>query len=332
MKQKRTYSLTAKERKAKRMAEENKSARKSNAKANDVKPTVETRESAEKAMAQSQKRSRLTAIIIGGAACLAVLLIVIALIVPAIMYAVNPYRGYDKVIARFDLSNDMVLEYIIDEDEYDTAATNFIFLAENKFFDNTVFYDAQNGWLRFGGYEAQPQSNASSDFSRTHHRGDSLSYCESFSALANSKFDRATYKFGYRLRADSGGTETRVVEQLGALTFRYSDTATEFQFNYGISNNETVSGDLTNIPCTMVGRALNDETIANLKTVAATGAANNSLTSGYKWRPPTPDILIRSVKVYNLDSSKWKNFDFISYMSDNDKSGSRRYTSWIVRV
>jgi len=333
LKQKRNYSLTAKERKAKRMAAENKAARKIvSADNKSAARAVASREDAEKAMVMSQKRSRLNAIVVGGVTCLAILILVVALIVPAIMFAVNPYRSYGKVVARFDLSNGMTLEYEIDEDEYDTAATNFIFLAKNKFFDNTVFYDAQNGWLRFGGYEAQPQTNASSDFSRTHHRGDSLAYCESFSALASARFDRAAYKCGCRLRADSGGTDSRLTDKVGTLTYRYGDTSTEFQFNYGLTNDETVSGDMSDIQCTMVGQALNDETISNIKSIASLASANTSITSGYKWRPPTPDIMIKSVRLYNLDNSKWKNFDFISYMSGNDKSGSRRYTSWIVKV
>lgn len=284
--------------------------------------------SAEAEMAAAQKRSKRSAIIVGCVVALAVLLIIVALIAPVIMFVVNPYRGYDDVIARFKLSNGMELEYVIDEDEYDTAATNFIFLATNKYFDNTVFYDAQGGWLRFGGYVDQPRdSNSSTDYGRTRHRGDSADYCKSFDALPNKRFSRVTDKFGYRLRPDSGGQAENLLSQLGALTFR-TDTATEFQFFYG-DNSETVPTDISQIPCTMVGHALNTKTIKNIQAISATAKLNNMISSGYRWKPPTPSIKIESVKVYNLESSKWADFDFLTYISGNDSSGSRRYTSWV---
>lgn len=334
-KQKRTYSLTAKERKAKRAAAEKK-------KGSLIEPQNSEElsvEAQEQAMVVARKRSKRTTVIIGVTVGVAVLLILTAVLVPVILFAVNPYYGSKTVMARFDLSNGMELEFVIDESEYDTAATNFIFLAENKFFDNTVFYDAQNGWLRFGGYVAQPESNSSSDFSRTHHRKDSTEYCARFKALASSKFQRETYKFGYRLRADSKGTEQRLLNQEGVLAFLYSDTATEFQFSYrDQATNQVISlgsnGNQTtyDLVPTMVGHAYNDKTIENLKTIAATAKVNENISTGYQWRPPTPDIMIETVKIYNLDSAKWRDMDFIAYMNGNDSNGSRRLSSWVGSV
>ncbi|MCX4314942.1 MAG: hypothetical protein OSJ83_13960, partial [Clostridia bacterium] len=83
---------------------------------------------------------------------------------------------------------------------------------------------------------------------------------------------------------------------------------------------------------TMVGRALNDKTLQNIKAIAATAQLNAGMTTGYMWRPPTPDTMINSVKIYNLDGVKWKNFDFISYMRENDSSGQRRLSQWIGTV
>lgn len=337
MKNQHDYSLTAKERKAKRAAENNKTTikpvkatpatGKRKHSARRVKPVAP--ETPEQAMIRSQKHAKRSALILGGVIAVAVILIVVALLAPVIMYIVNPYRGYDDVIARFRLSNGMVLEYVIDEDEYDTAATNFIFLAKNGFFDNTVFYDAQGGWLRFGGYDDQPTdgSSSASSYERTHHRAHSESYCKNFTALATSRFRRVTDKFGYRLRADTNGKSENLIKQLGALTFRYNDTATEFQFYYG-DMAENVPGDINSIECTMVGYALNNDTIRNIQAIQATAADNNKISTGYKWRPPTPSIKIESVKVYNL-GKKWDDFDFLSYMDGTDKNNNRRLVNWI---
>ena len=331
MKQKRNYSLTAKERKQKRMAEQNKHY---DGKTQVSKPKVEQKSdapvlSAEAQMAKSQTRSKRSTLIVGCVVGVAILLIIAALIAPVIMYTVNPYRGYDDVIAKFTLSNGMELEYVIDEDEYDTAATNFIFLATNKYFDNTVFYDAQGGWLRFGGYVDQPLSNSTSDYTRSNHRSDSEDYCDKFTALPSSRFERVTYKFGYKLRIRSEDKNDNLVKQLGALTFR-TETSTEFQFYYG-DFAETVPNDINGIECAMVGHALNDKTIKNIQAIRRTAALNSHLSDGKLWKPPTPNIKIESVKVYNLNSSKWADFDFLEYLSGKDSDGQTRYSSWNVK-
>ncbi|MDE6029406.1 MAG: hypothetical protein K2F90_03695 [Clostridiales bacterium] len=328
MKQKRNYSLTAKERKQKRMAEQNKQA---DGKSYVSKPTVEQKSaapelSAEAQMAKSQTQSKRMTIIVGCVIGVAILLIIAALLAPVIMHVVNPYRGYDDVIAKFTLSNGMELEYVIDEDEYDTTATNFIFLANNKYFDNTVFYDAQGGWLRFGGYVDQPLSNNTSDYKRSNHRSDSEDYCKGFGALPNNRFSKVTEKFGYRLYTRPDDRNDNLVKQLGTLTYR-TDTATEFQFYYG-DYTETVPTNISNIECAMVGHALNEQTKKNLKSIRAMAAINSHLSDGYLWKPPTPNIRIESVKVYNLNSSKWADFDFLKYLEGKDSDGNQRYTSW----
>lgn len=327
MKQKRSYSLTAKERKQKRMAEQNKRAGRVTASSGADKEEAPLALSPEAQMALNQKRSKRSAIIVGCVISVAIALIIVALIAPVIMFIVNPYRGYDDVIAKFKLSNGMELEYVINEKEYDTAATNFIFLANNKFFDNTVFYDAQGGWLRFGGYVAQPTSTSSTTFERSNNRIYSNDYLKAFTALPNNRFDNLTNKFGYRLRVTSKKSSDSEMRQLGALTFR-SDTSTEFQFFYG-DNAETVPNNINILECAMVGHALNQQTIKNIQIISSKAALNTNLDStGYLWKPPTPNIMIESVRVYNLNSSKWSDFDFLTYLSGNDSSGSRRYTSW----
>jgi len=337
LKDKRIYSMTARERKAQRRAAE-KSAQKNDA------GQPQTLQSAEQAMAASQTRSRRSAVVIGVIVGAAVLAILLALLIPVIALLVNPYSKYDSVIARFKLSNGMVLEYEIDEEKYDTAATNFIFLAKNGYFDNTVFFDAQSGWLRFGGYDAQPVSttiSSTSSYDSTHHRSDNKAYCAAFKALPTSRFkdENVSYKFGYKLRVDNHSDKQELLKA-GVLTYLYSDTSTEFQFLYDKDNMTNLvrrrdgSGNLSaeTFEVTMVGYALNDKTINNLSAIAATAADNDRITNGYLWKPPTPNIYIDSVKVYNLSRSKWRNFDFIDYMNGTDSSGRTRLSGWTGKL
>lgn len=330
MKEKRTYSLTAKERKQRRIKNE--------PKVREVSDGAEANASATEATASAKKPSP---VFLAITIAVAAVLILVGVLVPVIMYIVNPYRGYSDVIARFKLSNGMTLEYVIDEDQFDIACTNFIFLAKNGYFDDTVLFDAQNGWVRFGGYDEQPSvaPGSTNDYSRTHHRAQSEEYCKSFSALPNEKFDKVLNKFGYKLRADKGGETPSLIEEIGSLTYLYSDTSTEFQFAYkkGATDNITrISSDgkpsSDTLEATMVGHALNDETVENLKKIAETAVRNDSITFGFQWNPPTPDIRINQVKIYNLDEEKWKDFNFIEYMNGEDAAGRRRLSGWTGQV
>lgn len=286
-------------------------------------------------MLENQVKSKRSAAVIGAVIAVSVVLILCGLLIPVLAYTANPYRRYDDVIARFKLSNGMELEYVIYEKQYDTAATNFIFLAKNGYFDNTVFYDAQEGWVRFGGYESQPSSGDG----QKHHHSDNEEYCASFDALPSDKFDKVINKFGYRLRADNGGENAALLDDIGVLTYLYSDTNTEFQLSYkeqATDNITVLSADGSrssgSLKSTMVGRALNDETIDNLVEISKLASVNTSITYGYLWMPPTPDIRIKSVKVYNLDKEKWKKFDFIEYMSGDDGAGRKRLVGWTGKV
>lgn len=304
-------------------------------------------------MAASQKRSKQTAVIVGAVVAVAIVLIIVALIAPVIMYLINPYRDYKHVIARFELSNEMVLEYVIEEDEYDIAATNFIFLAKNGYFDNTVLFDAgdplQNtdGWVRFGGYEKQPSvwEGGSSNYNSTKHHAQNKTYCKNFKAISNKWFpDNVCNKFGYDLNADKNGQSADRLDDIGVLAYLYDKTSTEFQMSY----KEKPSNDATQIvsgtsgttyqpyelKSTMVGYALNNKTIENLKKIAATAKTTeqSTTTSGIIWCPPDPTIYIRTVKIYNLDGKKWDNFDFISYMTNPRSDGTTRYSGWTGKI
>lgn len=319
---KRTYSLTAKERKQKR----------ADVKTTDKKTPEANVADQEAAMLVAQKKSKNNAVVIGSVIAVSVVLILVAILAPVIAYLVNPYRDNQNVIARFNLSNGMTLEYVIEEKDYDTAATNFIFLAKNGYFDNTVFFDAQKGWLRFGGYDAQPTiTGANNDYDKTKHRSRSYEYCSKFNAIPNSAFvyddkDNMLDKFSYKLRPDDKGTNASLLGHIGVLAYLYSDMSTEFEFAYAANATNDIetlnsSGNIstTDLEATRVGFALNDQTIENLAAIAETAQLNTNISSGYRWRPPTPNIYIESVKVYNLDGSKWKNFDFINYMNSNGK-------------
>lgn len=311
------YSLTARERKEKRRAEQEKKRDKNLSKRTEKEDAFVV---VERDFAKTQKLCKNNAIIVFVSVILAIVLFSTAVLVPLILYKVNPYIDMKNPVAVFRLSNGMELEFEIDETNYVIGATNFIFLARNGFFDGTIFFDAQDSWVRFGGYES-----VSSD------RTDSVEYCNSFKAIPISLFGddnpSALNKFGYGLKSDNGsnnsggndGTNTNLLSDIGVLAFLYSDSATDFQICAGDGGHsnvvQTVSGGTQTFEPSMIGRALDDTTIENIKSIYGTAADTSPVTTGVKWLPPTPNIRINKVTVYNLDNSKWRNFDFYDYMN-----------------
>lgn len=305
MAKKRSYSKTASERKASRVkqvpaAEEERES------------TFTEREESACAVKKANKRS---AAIIFVAVILAVVLFSVAVILPVALYLYNPYSNGKNPVARFELSNGMTLEYEIYEDAYEIAATNFIFLAINGYFNNTVIFDAQDGYVRFGGFETT-----------TTHRSDNEAYCRAFKAISSDEVEKPTDKFGYKMYNDNGsrnegglnGTDSNMLKSDDILTFLYNDFSTEFQFSVEKNHTDRVQIASTSsttsyqtLEPTMLGRALNDKTKENVKEIYALRENNSSVTSGLMWTPPIPTITINRVRVFNLDGKKWNNFNFI---------------------
>lgn len=223
----------------------------------------------------------------------------------------NPY-------AIIKLSNGMELEFDIWEKECPNAATNFIYLAEIGYFDGTVIFDAQGGWVRLGGWETENGAAI--------HRGDSN---EKFLSGIVRKEDRQNNKFGYRLKEDTA--KSNYWDTAGVLSFCYERSATEFQIatsgNQSLTIPDDADGDWKVAPFAM---ASNAETIDNINAIAALALDDSgNFTHDYYRAPLDEDklITIKSVKVRRKYAQKWKSFDFNDWIYDEEDGSSRRY-SW----
>lgn len=293
---KKNYSMTAKERKAMRAPE----------------PIDErTPEEIEaEARAAADKRKRRNRILLGCLICvLAAALIALAVILP-ILAARNKYSYVKNPVAVIELDNGMTMRYEIFEDSCPVAATNFLFLAKVGYFDGTIIFDSQNSWVRFGGFTGTA--------SKAHRMND-----EEFCAKVSGLNERGTppSKFKYRLKQDTSKDATGLLGQKGVLTFLRQDTATEFQVA-AIDNAQTdVPGTSSYRNMTAVGRALDDETLANIAAITALNRLTKDESEHSVWRAPYIGedtgklIRIKKVKLYNMSKSKWKHFNFETYMS-----------------
>ncbi|MCI8613021.1 MAG: hypothetical protein HFE48_04915 [Clostridia bacterium] len=232
-------------------------------------------------------------------------LIVIAIVLP---FSCGEYRFIDNPVAKIELSTGDVLEFELYEDTCPIAATNFIFLARNKFFDNTIVFDNQQGWVRFGNYK-----------SMTEYVSQDKEYCEKLPGFSEGHKDN---KLGYRLRSDSSDDAKRYMEE-GMLVFNYNQSSNEFF----ISSDKNLQTRLDNINYepTVVGRYLNDKTLAAVKRIA--NMESNPSSPHSRWRNPIPVVVIKKVSIYNVDKAKWKDFGFEKYM-ETAYNGSSAISGW----
>lgn len=297
---KRAYSLTKKERKARQAMQKEQSV----AVAQNEKETAEVDAALAKddTVASEEhvaKVERKTVLIITAVILAAVILITTAILLPILFTTVYRYRDVQNPVARMELSNGMVLEYEIFEDTCPIAASNFIFLARIGYFDNTIIFDSQNSWVRFGGYETE-----------TVHRSTNKAFADTVEGI--EKYPNS--KFGYRLKADTSA-DAKMYDQKGILAFLYNDTATEFQVAAIDGAQLTVQGTYSKeYRVTACGRAF-EESMPYIEEIAA--MKRNEQSPHSTWKAPQPTITIKKVKLYNLNRKKWKHFGFDDYFYGN---------------
>jgi cyclophilin family peptidyl-prolyl cis-trans isomerase len=226
---------------------------------------------------------------------------------------VNPY-------AVMKLSNGMTINYEIFEDECPVAATNFIYLANIGYFEGTVLFDSQNGWVRFGGWQADGV-----------HRGDANTAFTNKIKLSAPTGKKADYfdknKFGYRLKQDT--TMNYMNKTIGALCFAYERSATEFQIVASENPMATIEngGEWKVAPFAI---ASDEQSLNNIKALANLTRDDGTRFKHNYFRAPLNNnglITIKSIRVHKKNETKWKNFDFVSWFK-NDSQSSSRLKSW----
>lgn len=287
---KKNYSLTAKERKELRL----KKLQKEMGKVPQAESEPEVAEASGSVKFNAKQIAIATA-----AGVVALMCFFMAVVLP---FFFGPYRDVENTVAKIALSNGMVLEFEIYENDCPTAATNFIWLAKNKFFDGTIIYDNSNGWVRFGDYV-----NAETCRSDPNNKDNEAYY----KTLTGIYPNHATKPFGYRLKKDSGKDVDRYGE-CGMLTFDYSNSSCRFFISAKANAQTRIDGrDYT--PAAF-GRYLNDSTLKNIEDLAS--LENSPLKGGSRWNCPSPFIRIEKVELFNLKSEKWDNFHFENFMED----------------
>lgn len=318
MKQKKQeYSLTARERKELR--------RKQSGSAQPVQPEIT--EQPEGGEAVKNKMDSKTLWISVSAIVLALVLILTAVILLVIVPQNSKYPRvtFDLV----DSNNNRIgsITMVVYEDEAPIAATNFLFLAKIGFFNDTIIYDVQSErqFMRFGAYEGYGTNQTK------YKNADFIAEIDQkIFNVVNADPDFAhtsaaqSNKFGYRLKKDKNAG-TRYGDEAYMVSFRNSEAA-DFVINTLASNRDfKVNGSDISTYLVPFGKFEDEksqeiiDSIMQMEKNLHTGLSDVVGT--------TPQVKISKTTLSNMNKKKWKNFEFITYMS-TAYDGSTAISAW----
>ena len=234
--------------------------------------------------------------------------------------------------ATIKLSNGMQLDFDIYESDCPNGATNFIWLASIGYFDDVILFDAQQGFVRFGGW-----TDAKNEDGTPMHRGDDdTSFTDKITLsewtdTGNTTKNFNNNKFGYRLKNDSA--KSSMLNQVGTLSFCYERSATEFVLTAAENPDVTIPGESgtgsrQEWKAAPFGFASNTKTIENIVALKSLSLDDGTKFNHQYFRAPLDEnglIKIKSVKVTKKYSGKWKDFDMVRYVNTNN--GEHR-SSW----
>ncbi|MCL2675625.1 MAG: peptidylprolyl isomerase [Firmicutes bacterium] len=339
MKKKTKYSLTAKQRKEQRADQAKKDAKK------DVQTIPLTPEEIDAAIekqaaelaAKKQRKSfvlRIVAVVV--ATVIAVNMIAWGVVFGVRGCDVDPTKS--NPVATITLANKekIVIELLYNEsctageegNSKDGRApiANFIYLAENKFFDNTIFTNSMKGFLAFEGYTAE-RDEENGGFK---HKGQDIDYVASLpktsfsgnqgGGVRSNKWNDTGYKLGYRLKNQTALT-VREDDKRGYLAM-LTDSGTGYRrdgvsFTRGTSTGfimihnssanlvmggaiSTTTGGTTRNAFTYIGK-MNEASIAVLEKIANMSTLPNDWLGDWAYPRDYREVMIETVRVSNLN-------------------------------
>jgi cyclophilin family peptidyl-prolyl cis-trans isomerase len=326
----KTYSLTAKERKAQRVTGVK----------SYVKKTPETDVAADLSEAglvslgpgagerAGLSHTKKMAVILTSV-FLALILIVLAILTPTVFYPMIRYGAIDNPVAKIELSNGDVLEFEIYQKEVPNASNNFLYLAKKGFFDGTIIFDLTNKYIRFGQYESYVKSRT--------ENADFLKKIKDITLPTETT--SADNVFDYRLYKDTALSAGRIVDKYNSFAYLSQcsgESGVDFQICGKENASETVpvknSSENPGSPKTMTGQTFGRALQSSQETIEKIVNAELNPDNGSRyWTGPKNTIRIKSVKIYQLKyfvdpaskkQKKWQDFNWDDYFQGN------RYMYW----
>ena len=327
-KKKITYSLTAKERKAMRRGEpEKKEAEKVE------QPQVDAEgvalEGEEAVNTKSKMTPKQLAIMFTGIA-LGLVIILTAFLVGFLVKQSS--SKYPRAI--ITLNDGRKIEMVIWEEDCPIMASNFIFLAKIGFFDGTIIYDVEPNreFMRFGAYKGYGKGETRYEDANFISKIDKKIFNITNVSDASDRTKAESAKFGYRLYKDDYGVDKYGNEFV--VSANYSDAA-DFVINLGENNtsftNQNGTTSLNNNLCAFarIEDKKSQDVVRSIYERDDIVATELTFGTSNIYAPATP-VVIKSVKLTNLNKKKWKDFEFVSYMNTAYKNKTSAFRQWVA--
>ncbi|MCL2798027.1 MAG: peptidylprolyl isomerase [Firmicutes bacterium] len=276
------------------------------------------------------------------AAVLAAVLITFAILIPTVFMRNARYAAYDNSVAVIHLSTGDKIELEIFEKEVPLAATNFLYLARNGFFDGVIVFDTTNKYVRFGQYEDV-------SFETGTHRATNTVFTDKLTDItipSGSTTQANGSKLAYRIGKDFTSADPnspKLVDQSavrGFLSQTYSISGVDFQFCTASNEQQNVlnrkPGDTRatrNMTGYAFGRCINQSSLEALDKIAAMEQMQKPGEYAVHkfWNPPqyakdpkkNSDVLtavtIKKVEIVKWHDhwNKWRNFNWDDYFNKN---------------
>ena len=267
--------------------------------------------------------TRKSLFLIIGAIFMAIVMIVFAVLIPVVFVPMYDYRGINNPVAVIRLSNGDSIEFEIFEEQVPYAATNFLYLAQKGFFDDTVIFDTTNRYVRFGQYE---------DAAYTGYRTTNEKFLQKVKEIkipSNGLGKPSTESpLDYRVTKDTEAAAAQYSEkanEFGYLSQSYLLSGTEFQIcgsspgeslNVANKNENATSTIPKNMSGYVLGRCVNERSFEVVRKIAE--MEQNKDNNHPFWSAPKQTIKIQKIDLYKMDYwGKWRTFNWNDYFKDH---------------
>lgn len=248
---------------------------------------------------------------IGIALLVAAVLVITSLILAFTVIPNTIYSHIDNPVAVIYLDNGDTIEFEIFETEVPDQATNFLYLCKIGFFDDTIIFDTTSEYVRFGQYESYDS-----------YKSENIEFLATVDDIVPS-YSGADI-FDYRMKnSDSSSTSTGYIDkssEVGYLSLCEDISGTEFQIctsknEQQVINAKDGSSDQLDMSGYSLGQCLNEQSRTVCEKIAAMEV---NVDNGHNyWTGPAETIKITKVKLYNMDSEKWDDFNWTEYFDDD---------------
>ncbi|MCL2822264.1 MAG: peptidylprolyl isomerase [Firmicutes bacterium] len=306
--------------------------------------------------APNNQKSRRNYIITLVAICMVIVLAISGITVGTVFLVRNSRGNFNNLglvegadivnpIATINLSTGQSLQIELFMHDNRGAVANLIYLAENNFFNNTIFHNSANGFLAFSGFETP-----------THHRSYNEGFMRGLSGFSarptqipnglerparSPLWRNENFKLGYRINA----TNTAIPQggQEGWLGFMASANAdvgssTSFVMFYNNSpqtnlvrrtsataaeRSVLMSGPTSVNSISHIGR-LTPQSLAIVQQIGAMPRTPAPASMAHRWtnfENPTENIMITSISFSSLDRRLRRNIvnDFENFVLENNE-------------